>query len=380
MNLAIDADQALGFRLGRHHLQGPGAPDAATAARAIVGIQAQEASAAAWSLATRLGAPPTAADARGLFETSTAVVRTWGQRDTVHVYDTAHWPLVIACLPGWRIGARAGLEVAPGLIERARARILELGRPVARSDLFDLLPDAFVEEMAARTGPGVPAQRGAAGRLVWALAREGMLAAGPQVGREQSYVLREQRYADLGWGPVDPRAATDALVDAYLAANAPASAHDIAHFFGMRVPDARASLERLAPSLVPVVCDGVDGLFARAVDADALRAAAPDGPPRLLARFDTWLMSHANKALTQPNDAERAEVWAKAAEVRAVVLDRGRVVGVWKPELKRGALTVRVRPLTGWSPRLADALAPDLARYAAHTGARSAAIAVGSPG
>ena len=57
----ISEEQALAFRARRHHLWGPGAAGPAAAARAVVGIQAQQLPPALWALSMRTAGRPTAA-------------------------------------------------------------------------------------------------------------------------------------------------------------------------------------------------------------------------------------------------------------------------------------------------------------------------------
>ena len=106
----LTEDQVLWFRARRGHLAGPGAPDPGAAARAVVGAQSQQLGPSLHALSLRTKGRPTASalEAR-LFEDGRDLVRTWGQRDTVHVYDPAsEWPLVLAALPLWAAPGRRG--------------------------------------------------------------------------------------------------------------------------------------------------------------------------------------------------------------------------------------------------------------------------------
>ena len=149
-----------------------------------------------------------------------------------------------------------------------------------------------------------------------------------------------------------PGSRGDVLTRRYLAVHGPATATDVAHFFGARVTRAKAWLDRLEDELVPVECGDRSGLVALAKDRADLRKKPPttakDWPVRLLPLWESMLMGHADKSWTTPVEADRKEVWRKAAFVAAVVLARGRVVATWTQATKGGRLQVTVTPLSGW--------------------------------
>ena len=59
-------------------------------------------------------------------------------------------------------------------------------------------------------------------------------------------------------------------------------------------------------------------------------------------------MGHADKTWTVPDEADRKQVWRKAAFVAAVAIARGRVVATWTHKQKCGRLVVDVQPLSRW--------------------------------
>ena len=375
-SIEISEAQALAFRGRRHHLIGPGAPSPAMAAKAVVGIQAQVLAPALWSLSLRTADRPTADSLGQALLTSPDLTRTWGQRDTVHIYDTqAHWNAIVTGLRVWPISQRGGLQPDASSIEAAEAKIRSLGRPVTRSDLFDLLPDDFVEYMATRVGPGVPALRGTAGRMIWDLSRRGLLSAHEMVNREQSYVLREHRYPDLQWPELQEAQVAHRLVVDYLAANAPATVQDIAHFLGTRVSQARALVAPLEAKLVEVVCGSRKGLLALEKDSTTLSAPPPkEWTPRLLPKFDTLLMSHKDKDWTVPEASDRPQIWAKAAQVRATVWHKGKLLAIWTHKAQKRRVKIEITPLSGWIPGLEAQLNDDGAAFASHLGVPEASI------
>jgi hypothetical protein len=376
--IRVTEKQALAFRARRHHLLGRGAASPEEAARDVVGIQAQMPAPALWSLAMRCARKPTAAALQEALGSSTTLVRTWGQRDTVHLYDAAaHWRAVIAGLVHPPEQGRANFEIAPEALEATAERMAAMGRPVSRSDLFELVPDDLMAFMAERMEGWGSADRAAAGRLIWSLSKQGRVCAGAMIGQEQTYVLREHRYPDLPWPSMDADRAGLILLRGYLRAFAPATVQDAAHFLGLRVPHIRRLVDLLGDDAMPVECPGRAGLLALTCDADELTRPIPSAwRPRLLPKYDTMLMGHADKSWTVPNEGERPAIWAKAAHVNATVLDRGRLVATWKHMTKATSVTITITPLSGWRNGLEEKLATDARAFVRHLGVAAGRITV----
>lgn len=364
MPLELRREQVQSFRARRGHLAGPGASGPEEAARAVVGIQAQVESAALWALALRTqGWPSVSALRRALLEERT-LVRTWAQRDTVHIFDVEDWPAVAAADSLWPSSARKGAEPPESALAATLSRFD--GRPLTRSDVLDLPTTAMIEDMAVRVRSEDEAPRYAAGRLFWRLAHRGQVCFGPTVAGEQAYVARRDWLPSLPEWTGSAEDAALSLVRRYLAVNGPATAKDVAHYFGARVTAVRAWLQRLDDALVDVRCEDREGLVALAEDADDLRADSTPAPPRLLASYDTLLMAHADKTWTTPEASDKKKVWRPSAVVAAVVLAEGRAVALWRQRKTKRAVHITVTPLSGWKRTLLKRLKSDAEGLAAH--------------
>jgi hypothetical protein len=381
--IEVSEDQALYFRARRGHLAGPGAPDPVAAAAAIVGAQSQQVPPSLLALSQRTEGRPDADSLRDLVFAERRLVRTWGQRDTVHLYAPGDWPHVVAARAEWAPGGRGGPPPPEKAVDRALARMRARRRPLTRSDVEELVPASYEKAIAERAGlAGMEVRRFAAARLLWQLNNRGDACIADKLGAEQAYAAREHWFAELEWPAIPPREAAVTLTRRYLAANAPATAQDVAHFFNARVGTAREWLAALAAGgeLVGVRCGGRDGLVALAADADELRRKPPGGvgdwPVRLLPLWDTLLMSHADKSWTVPAEPERPEVWRKAAMVSAVVLARGRVVATWSHKVRSRRVEVTVSPLSAWTKRHEPGVRRDAAAVASHFGAPEAVVTV----
>lgn len=371
--MELDEEQVLHFRARRGHLIGPGAASAAEAARAVVGIQAQVEPAAFWSVSMRTAGRPSAdALAREVLETR-SLIRTWAQRDTLHLYAADDWPLITAADPLWPMSGRRGAIPPEETLEKTRERMAR--GVLTRGDVIDLPTPQMLAEMAERVGEE-QAPRYAAGRLFWHLAHRGEVCFAGSVGAENGYVLRRHWLPELDFPEHDAVVAACELTRRYLAVNGPATAHDVGHYFGANVSKAKEWLALLRPELIEVHCGGRKGLWALAADAEALQNDGAAPRPRLLAGYDTLLMSHADKTWTVPDPAENKLVWKASAVVAAVVLAGGRVAGSWSQKKSKKTLKVEIQPLRGWRAEYLEGLEQDARDLANHLGLPAAELAL----
>ena len=367
--LDVTESQVAAFRALRSHIAGTGAPDPTSAARDVLGAQAQVLAPALHALALRTAGPtpvrhrPTLEEIRAELHTGRRLVHTWGQRDTLHLYDPEDWPYFAASWQVWSRTGRRGLEPPEKAVRRVHKK-LQKGEPLTRSDVSGFLAKAYIDEWEERTGSRDDAIRFGAGRLFWSLAHAGEVCLGTTRGREQTYVARRTWLPELSWPSIDPGQAATELTRRYLHVHGPATPHDLAHFFGAKVSVAKGWLDSL-PDLVQIRCGGRDGLLLHESDVDPLRARRSAPRARFLPKFDTLLMAHADKSWTVPDEGERKQVWLRFADVAAVVLARGRVVATWKPRGTKKRLGISVTPLSQWTPDLRaeiEADAQDTAR------------------
>lgn len=367
------------FRLHRMGLAGGGLADPESVLRQNLFVQAQIEVPALLGLSARLASRPTQAAVRELLLKQRALVRSWGPRDTLHLFSLSDWPGVVAARPAWVKSARAGHHpLPPTALEQARARVAALGQTFTRTDLRDLLSDDWIASFQ-HDYFNTPDKkwRFGAGRLVWILSGEGRCCHAHREGSEQAYAPQHL------WLPAQDVVASAARLETvaaaaakgrrYLGTYGPATVQDMAHFFGARISDARQWIAQM-PNLIAVRC-GERDLLACAEDAPALRAAA-DQPLglRLLPGYDNLLMGHADKHWTVPVVAERKAIWRKAAIVEAVVLVDGVVVGTWESAVRGSHLTVTITPLSGWHSAHQAQAETEAVAVAHHLGCTTAAL------
>jgi len=320
----IDDDRLRRLRLAAQRLTpAEAAPDARAAARAVVGVQAQDVRAAGLALRSRVpGLRRADVDGSGL-------IRTWAQRGTVHLVDPADWPWLYAAT-GPRNRARFDAQMRQrGDYDTATGM---LGDLVAV--LGDRLLDraALLSELAARGHRGL-GQRSVNVLMPWAAA-QGLVTGLPD-GR---YQAAEPPPA------VDPDLALATLARRYLAGYGPASAADLASWSGLPLGTARRALAAAGAAETPGAAGtaGVGetagaaetaGSFEAAGDLLALpgtldQAPPPAPPVLLLAAFDTAMLGYRTRApLVAP--ADDRHVLPGGGMLRPVVLAGGLAAATW---------------------------------------------------
>jgi hypothetical protein len=313
-------------------LPGYHADDPRAAARAVVGIQAQDVRAAGLALRARVsGLEREAVDDPGL-------VRTWSARGTVHLIDIDDRDWLHAALVARNrrtfeaiMRRRGALEIARAMLPDMLA-ILERG-PCDRASLL-----AEIGTRHGELGPAVNVL------VPWAVT-EGQILSLPD-GRLRA----AERPA-----PVDEEEALAMLASRYLAGYGPASAEDLAAWSGLALGHARRALQTLEP-------------LERAGDLLALPGTLDLEPPPpatllLLAAFDTTMLGHRRRELLL-DPAHDHRLLRGGGMVRPVILARGKVAGFWRLKGTGRRRTLEAEWLAGTGSRRAlDAEARDVARF-----------------
>jgi len=379
--------------LARQGLLEPIRGSSAEAIRRVGSLQAQHPEWPPVALAARAGSARTADLARAL--TERRVVRSSLMRLTIHVVHAEDlWPMFTVVQPlrlnQWRLLLKADpIESALGRRMRAaHAVAIAALREGPRSSLeLDRL-------MAAEVGPSAtattrPAWRQPQSQIVVRAAWRHFAAFVPLVhvpwegegyGRSQ-YLLAEDWLGSDGAGP-DEADARVHVARRYFAAFGPASVEDLVAYVGRGkggIGIWREAVAALGNEIVELRGDDGRAL----VDlADAPRpAAGTDAPPRLLARWDSLLLSHAPKHRQRViADEHRSAVFSKNADVLPTFLIDGFVAGTWDLVRSPERVTVRLHsfgrlprgsrePLVEEAERLLGLLAPDGARRSVRIGA-----------
>ena len=334
----------------------------------MAGVQAQILPAAALALWNRSlhGAGTAVEVATRLFETRT-LLRLWGQRHTLHLYDTADWPLIHAAFADRRTWWERDAERDPAV------EIAAFREGVARSAA--LLRERGTLSRKELRAAGIPMPEGLFspwGGVFAELVRIGEACHARWDGGEARYAHRAHWLPGLEWTPPTAAAANVELARRYFRCYGPATVADFAYWRGGAAGPGRAAVKALGgQALTEVEVADEDGgrLFVDREDVEILLETPPEPeawPVRLLGRFDPLLLAHRVKDWVVPAKYYD-RVWRPAGHIEATVLAHGRAVATWRYDrIGAGQLAIRVFPFRAPLPRHVGKEVRRQAREVAH--------------
>jgi hypothetical protein len=363
--IKIPAAQLVAWRLERQHLSGAAAVDPAVVARDLVGVQAQVLSSAALSIALR---------SSGTVEATTAalaerrLVRAWGMRSTLHLFDADDFPTIVAALgrgepwrrPAWlRWFGMTELELEAAI--EAVGEILDDGQARTRAELADVMGDRF-------GAPFAELIRGSWGSFLKLAANRGYLCQA-WTGTPAVAFVRPDRWLPT-WRREDSEDALRRLALRYVAAYGPASSAEIVRWWGLTESGMRPAVQSILGELTEVEVGG-EGGYVRTVDLPAIEAATlprGDAGVRLLGPFDPLTVTAGMRnQLLPPEHLKR--VSRTAGWISPVLLVGGRAAGVWDSRRKGDRLVITIDLFDGLPPTARRALDGAAERVAAAQGA-----------
>jgi hypothetical protein len=162
--------------------------------------------------------------------------------------------------------------------------------------------------------------------------------------------------------PLPPPEAARRMVRLYLAGYGPATRAEVAAFAGLRKAEADAALAALEP-----LCRVADADGRELIDLPGAPRPRDDGlfaPPRLLPKWDSALLSHADRRRILPETLRTRVISPANGDVLATYLLDGAVAGSWQADRAGDRVTVRLSPL-GQGPGHDDPALEDEARRTA---------------
>jgi hypothetical protein len=372
MPIRLSPEQVRWFRLRRSGLVDPfDSPEAAASAH--VGIQAQILPAAGIALWNRVPGL-TWEQVDNLIHEERTLIKLWGQRNTLHLYPSAEWPLVYAAFGHTDAEREQRLEGYGYDVQQYRAALewmraaLRKRKTLGRSDLR--AANLTMEDWYLSGWGG----------LFRDLVRCGEVCHAGALGNEARFAARDHWLPNLEWNPPTPGEANSEIVRRYLRVYGPATAHDLAYWRGIQVATVRGWLRLLQAEVTEVDVEG-QKLLAHRDDLDALQETSPEReawPVRLLYRFDPILLPHRDK--TWIVDREHyTRVWRPAGHIEGTILEHGRVRGTWRYDRKGGGLVVTLNPFAPLPSHVLDAVETHAQGIAAFFGLPLAALNVEEP-
>lgn len=329
----------------------------AAAVRRLGSLQAQHPEWPPVALAAR-AADAHAADLSGALDRR-EVVRSSLMRITIHIVAAEDlWPMFTVLQPlrltQWRLLLKADPFDSPlgRRVMAAHAVAIDALRERPRSSLeLDRLMAAEVGEEA--TAVSRPAWRQPESRIVVRAAWRHFAAFVPLVhvphdgeGYGRSLYALAEEWLGQERPEISESEARTHLARRYLAAFGPASVDDLAAYAGRGkggIGPWRQAIDALGDELVELR-DEAGRVLLDLADAPRPGEDLP-ASPRLLARWDSILLSHASKHRNRIIAAEhRAAVFSKNADVLPTFLIDGFVAGTWELARSDGTASITLRP------------------------------------
>lgn len=295
-------------------------------------LQAQDYNHGVWAVGLRTRTATLTDVERAIAEGK--LLRTWPIRGTLHFVaaQDAKWML---SLSGARTLASArgrhaqlGLDEAVfTLSQRLMTAALRGGKRLTRAQMMGALEQG---------GVSTAGQRGI--HILGQAALSSLICFGPKEGKQETFVLLDEFVPD---GRTLPREeALAELAGRYFASHGPASVRDFAWWAGLTLADARAGLAA-AGGLSSITIDSNEYWLA----ADALDRASPIfSGAHLLPGFDEYFIGYTDRsAVIRADHMAKVSPGANGLFYPMLVVD-GQVVGVWKRTLKKGNLSIELRP------------------------------------
>ena len=309
------------FRFQRSGLATPFESEAECAA-ALFGVQAQILPSSAISLWNRSSLQSYEEFQTKLWE-ERQLLKLWGQRGTLHLYNVDDWPLLTAArrlkrsywAKQWEKAGREEEDFRT-LVSRLDALALELGI-LDRKDVKNALDDIDSEWLSSWGG------------IFTELVREGQMCHAPPVGSRGQFAHRSHWVPELAWNEPGIEEANIELARRYIRAHGPCNVRDLAHWRGASLGDARRWWDVLEDECFEVDQHGNRLLIEDKTAWEEAEAPGDDWPMRLLHRFDPLVLAHKEKSWLLDMKYYKL-VWRKAAHVEPVVMVDGRLVANWK--------------------------------------------------
>ncbi|MBA3586092.1 MAG: winged helix DNA-binding domain-containing protein [Chloroflexi bacterium] len=332
---------------------------ARTAGEAVQRLGSLQAQHPEWppiALAARAADPRTADLATALDRRE--VVRSSLMRITIHVVSGDDlWPMFAICQPlrltQWRLLAKADP------IDSPLGRRMTAAHEVALAALSSGNPTSTELDrlMAREAGPvDAPVQRMYWRHLSAVVPLVHVPHAGEGYGRSR-YAVASQ-WLGIDQPEIELAEARTRVARRYLAAFGPASIDDLAAYVGRGkggIAMWRDAVAAIGDELVSMTDDL--GRTLHDLESAPRPHRETPAPPRLLARWDSLLLSHAPKHRDRViDDDHRAAVYSKNADVLPTFLIDGRVAGTWTLSRPSGGTAIVLRPFATLAVKERDAL------------------------
>jgi len=317
-------------RLVRHFLTEPAA-FVDDVVDAVCGIHAQIQSCAEISLGLRVTGLTQAAVRTALWQERT-LVRTYGLRNTIHIFSARELPMWLSALrtrtPSRGQRSITGLDAMVDAIADALD-----GQCLTRAELAQALEQRLGRAQATRTFAAFAGELPIWHHALAPAAHAGLLAFGPPRGNQVTY----ERLPRLP--EVDGEEALREVARRFLLAYGPATHVEFARWFLMHPPAARTLFDSMRGELEEV---DVEGWRAWEVAGEKPAEISAERTVHLVPQFDCYVVGSHPRAQLMPESVPELLRQMGTAGPWAVLLIDGIVAGLWAREKRGKQLHIRI--------------------------------------
>ena len=380
---AINLERLTRFYLQNHFLADQaGKSDVLAVVGKVCGLHSQLPMTPYYSLWSRVkGFEPEVLDR--LLYRDKSLTKTWFMRGTLHMIPSQDLPVYHNALrrmwfehhgrymnePGWPSREDRKRKLYPKIKEALAEK------PLRRKELSDRVRVLLADESQ-------PYERlfSAWGGILKETSYLGLTVHGEPCGREACFARLDKWLPHVDLNDVSETEARRQLMKKYLRGYGPASAQDFACWSGMLTSEANKTIEG-SKGLKQVQLEGSRiELWMLEEDFRALEKVDVEAqvPPRLLPKYDSYLMGHKNRSRIIRDEVLRKVYRPVVGEVAAAVLINGRIVATWTSKKTRRILKIIVNPLEKFPDNALATLKPVADELALFLGIKEAQVTLSS--
>jgi len=380
---AINLERLTRFYLQNHFLANQaGKSDVLAVVGKVCGLHSQLPMTPYYSLWSRVkGFEPEVLDR--LLYRDKSLTKTWFMRGTLHIIPSQDLPVYHNALrrmwfehhgrymnePGWPSRENRKRKLYPKIKEALAEK------PLRRKELSDRVRALLADESQ-------PYERlfSAWGGILKETSYLGLTVHGEPCGREACFTRLDNWLPHVDLNDVSETEARRQLLKKYLRGYGPASAQDFACWSGMLTSEANKTIEG-SKGLKQVQLEGSRiELWMLEEDFRALEKVDVEAqvPPRLLPKYDSYLMGHKNRSRIIRDEVLRKVYRPVVGEVAAAVLINGRIVATWTSKKTRRILKIIVNPLEKFPDNALATLKPVADELALFLGIKEAQVTLSS--
>jgi len=381
--VAINLERLTRFYLQNHFLADQaGKSDVLAVVGKVCGLHSQLPMTPYYSLWSRVkGFEPEVLDR--LLYRDKSLTKTWFMRGTLHMIPSQDLPVYHNALrrmwfehhgrymnePGWPSREDRKRKLYPKIKEALAEK------PLRRKELSDRVRVLLADESQ-------PYERlfSAWGGILKETSYLGLTVHGEPCGREACFARLDKWLPHVDLNDVSETEARRQLLKKYLRGYGPASAQDFACWSGMLTSEANKTIEG-SKGLKQVQLEGSRiELWMLEEDFRALEKVDVETqvPPRLLPKYDSYLMGHKNRSRIIRDEVLRKVYRPVVGEVAAAVLINGRIVATWTSKKTRRILKIIVNPLEKFPDNALATLKPVADELALFLGIKEAQVTLSS--